>query len=340
MLRSDTFGAGWTADSLANLEIGRFIGRTVDYRFQSDHSGTFSGLEIYFIFRTICDDGCYADGNGGIIQIQVRSDDGTPGHLPSNTVLGTTVVTDPFLRWNRLVSFPQGISLMSGKLYHIVFTNIVSDPVHNYVSINDLYTSVSGINLQPATNETNLAVLLKNGNDPLQVRHQHVPIFSIYFDDGFRQGQGYMDVIHNAVQIQSESQVAEALLVQDTNHVVSQVAVRLDPLNTLGDVKIAVNNALGQPLATGTINFSSVTQYAYNWFPVSFPQINLAKGGSYTIVLTAENGASFSLSPIQQGAFYGFLTEKLYSSQCQVPGGQGWTGCLGRTDLDIPFYFR
>ena len=78
------------------------MGRTVDYRFRADHTGTFSGLELYFIFRTICN-GCYADGNGGIIQIQIYTDDGTARHLPSNTVLGSTVVTDPLKQWNRLV---------------------------------------------------------------------------------------------------------------------------------------------------------------------------------------------------------------------------------------------
>lgn len=340
MYRSDVFGAGWTIDSCANLQIGEFSGRTLDYRFRSDHTGTFSGLEIYFIFNTFCDNGCYADGNGGIIQIQVRTDDGTSSHLPSNTVLGTTVVADPLSQNYRLVNFLRPIPLASGTLYHIVFTNISGDPIHNYVSIDDLYTSVSGSDLQPATSEGNLAVLFRNGNNPLQVNHNHVPIFSVYFDDGFRQGQGYIDVRHNSMQIQSGGQVAEVFIVQDANHTVSQLAVRLDPLTNLGDIKVTLNNALEQPLATGTLELSSYSTYSYAWLSFSFAPLILTKGSSYSIELTAENGAQFLLSPIEQGAPWGFRTENLYTSQCQVRAGAKWSDCLGMSNLDLPFYFH
>jgi len=44
MSRPDTFGAGWTAESLANLEIGMRPGRCVSYRFRADHA---YGLACY-----------------------------------------------------------------------------------------------------------------------------------------------------------------------------------------------------------------------------------------------------------------------------------------------------
>jgi len=339
MYRSGTFGAGWTADYLANLEIGRFTGRTVDYRFRSDHTGTFSALQLYFIFRTNCD-GCYSDGDGGIIQIQVFADDNSPFHLPGPTLLGSTIVNNPFQQWNRTVSFSPPVPLKSNSLYHIVFTNLSSDPVHNYVSINNLYTTISGSNLQPAASESDLALLYKNGNAPLQVAPQLVPIFSIYFDDGFRQGQGYLDVKHNGMQIQSGGQVAETFVIHDADHTVSQVGVRFDPLTNQGDVRLAVNNALGQPLVSGVLDLSLMTRYSYAWQIFTFSPILLSKGGSYTIVLSAENGAQFYVSPIQQGAMYGFLTENMFSSECVIPIGVNWTGCMGMTYLDLPFYFR
>jgi len=339
MLRSDTFGAGWTADGLANLEIGRFIGRAIDYRFLSDHTGTFSGLELYFVFRTICD-GCYADGDGGIIQIQIRTDDGSPAHLPSNTVLGSTILQNPFLQWNRLVGFSPSVSLKAGSLYHIVFTNLSSDPVHNYVSINDIYTSVSGSNLQPATTDTNLAVLLKNQGAPWQLNTHHVPIFSVYFDDGFRQGQGYIDVKHNAMQVSGTAQVAEVFTVKDDNHTVSSLTVRLDPLSSTGNIQVVLANAVGQPLETGVFNFSGATQYSYAWMSYSFPPITLTLGSTYYILLSAQNGGQFQVSPMEQGAYYGFLTETFFTSECEVPNGSIWVGCLGQTNLDLPFYFR
>ncbi len=339
MLRSDTFGAGWTADGLANLEIGRFVGRTISYRFLSDHTGTFSALELYFVFRTICD-GCYADGDGGIIQIQIHTDDGTSAHLPSSTILGSTIVQNPFLQWNRLVSFAPSVPLNAGSLYHIVFTNLSSDPVHNYVSINDVYTSVSGFNLQPVTTDTNLAVLLKNQGSPWQLNTNHVPIFSLHFDDGFRQGQGYIDVKHNSMQVSGTTQVAEVFTVKDTNHTVSQLSVRLDPLSYTGNVQVVLANALGQPLETGSFAFSAANQYSYAWMTYSFPKITLTLGSTYYIVLSAQNGGQFELSPMEQGAYYGFLTETFFASECEVPSGAIWVGCLGQTNLDLPFYFR
>src|SRR5271157_1046552 len=339
MLRSDTFGAGWTADGLANLEIGRFIGRIIDYRFLSDHTGTFSAVELYFIFRTICD-GCYADGDGDIIQIQIRKDDGSPLHLPLSTVLGSTIVQNPFLLWNRLVSFSPSFSLKAGSLYHIVFSNLSSDPVHNYVSINDIYTSVSGSNLQPATTDTNLAVLLKNAGAAWQINTHHVPIFSLYFDDGFRQGQGYIDVRHNSMQVSGSAQVAEVFTVMDANHTVSSLAVRLDPLSSTGNVQVVLANALGQPLETGSFSFSGANQYSYAWMSYSFPPITLTLGSTYYILLSAQNGGQFQLSPMEQGASFGFLTENFFSSECEVPSGAIWVGCLGQTNLDLPFYFR
>jgi hypothetical protein len=339
MYRSDTYGAGWTADSLGNLEIGRYVGRVVDYRFRSDHTGTFSGLKLYFIFRTICN-GCYANGNGGIIQIQVCADDGTALHMPSTTVLGSTVITDPLKQWNRLVSFPQPVPVQAGELYHIVFSNLSSDPAHNYVSIDNLYTALNGSNLQPVTADADLAVLFKSGNNPLEIDDNVVPIFSLYFDDGFRQGQGYFDVERNKVQIQNGSQVAETFVVEDADHTVSQLAVRLSPLTNFGDIKITLNNAGGQPLATGTINASIHSGSVYQWQSITFSPLILGKGSLYSIVLTAQDGAQFLVSPMERGTIYGFQTENRFTSQCQVPRGNKWSACLGMTDLDIPFYFR
>lgn len=61
--QSEIFGVGWTADSLANIEIGRFPGRSASYRFRAKHGGRVGKLRVFFIFRKVCP-GCYANGNG------------------------------------------------------------------------------------------------------------------------------------------------------------------------------------------------------------------------------------------------------------------------------------
>ena len=238
------------------------------------------------------------------------------------------------------MSFPQPVPVQSGELYHIVFTNLSTDPVHNYVSIDNLYTALSGSDLQPVTADIDLAVLFKSGNNPLQIDDHVVPIFSLYFDDGFRQGQGYFDVERNTMQIQSGSRVAETFVVEDTNHTVSQLTVRFSPLTNVGDVKVTLNNGLGQPLATGTLKACIYSGSVSEWQSFTFFPVILRKGSTYSIVLTAENGAQFLLSLLERGATYGFQTENLFTSQCQVPAGNKWSACLGAINLDIPFYFR
>ena len=340
MLRDDTFGAGWTGDSLSNVEIGRFMGRTVSYRFRANHTGTFSAVELYLIFRTICD-GCYANGDGGIIQVQIQTDDGTANHLPAGILLGTAIISNPMLQWNRVVTFDQSVAVQENTLYHMVFTNLSSDPVHNYVSINNLYNVAGGSDSQPSANTVDLAALIKpDSNHPMQVNTHLVPIFSLLFDDSYRQGQIYMDVRPNSLLGASSTQIAEEFLVNDANHTVSSLSVRLSPLVTQGDIRVTVLDSSNQMLASGVIDLTHVLSNGYNWYTVSFPSISLVKGAGYSVVMTAENGAQYYIAPMQQGMTYNFQWERRYAGECEVLSAGQWKGCLGRTDLDIPFYFR
>lgn len=339
MLRSDTFGPGWVADSLANYEIGRFTGRLASYRFRADHTGTFKSIEVYFAFQSLCD-GCYANGNGGIIQVQVQTDDGTASHLPSGVVLGTAVITDPMKQWNRVVTLDTTVNAQSGTLYHIVFTNLSPDPVHNYTSIDTLYNAAGGTDSQPAAYTADLAVLTQaDANHPLQVDTCRVPIFTVTYDDGYHQGQFYIDVRKNTVVGATGFPVSEAFIVKDAKHVVSSLSIRLSPMVAAGKISVAVANNTNQILALGTIDLTNAIPNVYNWYTIAFPQISLFRG-AYTIVMQPSNGAQFYISPIQQGTLYGFQWETIYTGQCQVMSSSKWSGCLGRTDLDIPFYFR
>lgn len=339
MLRADTFGAGWAVDSLANYEIGRFAGRAVSYRFRASHAGTFTALEIYLAFRTTCD-GCYANGDGGLIQVDIQADDGSDAHLPSGVVLASALITDPFKQWNRLITLDRAVNAQANTLYHVVLTNPSPDPVHNYTSIDTLYVNAGGVDSQPAAKTLDLAVLTKSdASHPFQTNLNRVPIFSIYFDDGFRQGQTYLDVRGNAVLGASGSPVSQAFAVRDVKHLATTLAIRLAPVVAQGSILVALTNNAGTILAMGNIDLSKATPNVYNWYGITFPQISLFKG-AYTLVLTAGNGAQFYVSPIQGGDIYGFLGEGTYTGQCQVMSSNKWSGCLGRTDLDIPFYFR
>ena len=338
---TEVFGVGWTADSLSNVEVGRFPGRSVSYRFRAKHSGSITTLRVYFIFRKLCP-GCYANGDGGKVSIQLFSDDGTPSHFPSRNMLGSAVVDDPMLQWNREVHLERPVSVRSGELYHIVFSNSSSDPVLNYTSVDDLYTTSVGSGLQPSSSGSDLAVLFKpNGTSPWRLLPQHVPILSIYYDDGYRQGQGYMDVQRDRVVVNDGDAVRELFTVQDTDHRVTSLAVRIDQLTNQGRLTVVVADHSGQPLETATFNLEE-DPGSGGWKEYSWQQpLTLKKGDQYSVVLRAEEGSRFRVSPLQKGTQYGFEVDTLFTEgHCEVKTGPLWTECLLRHDLDIPFYFR
>jgi hypothetical protein len=334
------FGAGWTADSLANLEVGRFRGRTVSYRFRANHSGTVNAVWVYFIFRHVCP-GCYANGDGGKVTVQIMADDGTPNHFPSSTVLASVLVADPMKQWNREVRFPQPPSFEAGKFYHIVFSNPVPDPVQNYVSVDDLYASAEK-DTQPSAANSALAVLLKpDSAASWQHKPQHVPVFSVQYSDGFAQGQGYIDVKNNGLVVNEGSSVREVFTVKDADHKVSSLAVRIQPQGSQGSLKLVLEDDAHQVLQTAFLSLAGDPQ-GYVWKTYSFAApLTLSKGSGYSVVLTAENGASFRISPLQKGIQYGFALETVFSDgHCETKTGPLWTGCLSRSDLDMPFYLH
>ncbi len=341
MLRADTLGAGWTAESLANLEIGMRPGRSVSYRFRADHDGAASAVRVYFIFRKICDKGCYAAGDGGRIRVEIRDDDGTASHLPAGKVLTSALVSDPLTQWNRRVEFARAAALHAGQLYHIVYTNASEDETRNFVSIDDLYTSEDGAELQPAANATSLGVLLrKAGAAAWELKPHHLPIFCLYFEDGFRQGQGYMDVKQSGVMVSAESSVREVFSVEDATDPVALAGVRIKPLSSGGRLRILLATDSGQTIENATV--VTPPPGGAIWISHPFSSLRaLTKGARYSLVLVSEDGGRYLLQPLENGTQYGFGLESAFTGQhCEVNTGQGWKGCLNRSDLDIPFYLR
>ncbi len=342
MLRSDTFGAGWTAESLANLEIGMNPGRSVSYRFRADHDGAASAVRVFFVFRTICRKGCYAAGDGGVIRVEIREDDGTANHLPTDAVLASALVSNPLAQWNRLVQFPHAATLWAGNLYHFVFTNISEGETANFVSIDDLYTASDGTELQPAACETDLAVLLRvNGAAAWKTRPRHLPIFSLDYDDGFRQGQAHMDVKQAGIAVAPGSSVREVFTVQDATHLVALAGVRVKPLTSAGRLRVMLVDPSGQTIESTTVS-PIVPPGQSAWISLPFSSLrSLTKGATYALVLVSEEGGQCLIQPLQNGAQYGFEAESPFTgNHCEVNTGQGWKGCLNRSDLDIPFFFR
>lgn len=134
----------WSANGLANLEVGRFPGRMVSYRFRAAETGRFVTAKVFLVFA-VFGQGQYANGDGGQMRIELRPDDGSPDHLPdmSAAPLSATLLTDPLNEtkgapiWGsdsrrspdpraggsfREIPFPPA-TLQEGRLYHLVFSD-------------------------------------------------------------------------------------------------------------------------------------------------------------------------------------------------------------------------
>ena len=107
------------------------------------------------------DSGCYAAGNGGVIVIELQSDNGN--HQPSGTVLATATITHPADIFSFTTFYPvikMTANLTAGQYYHIVMRNTDPDPAHNWTSF-DSFTPLNGISNSAAQQSgvTNACIL-------------------------------------------------------------------------------------------------------------------------------------------------------------------------------------
>ncbi len=87
------YGPGINSESLNNTRVGGPEGSSTGWRFLSTHTGNLVSFKHYIIWSTAKSG--YNDGDGGTLQYELRTDDGTSSHLPSNTVLATVTLNSP-----------------------------------------------------------------------------------------------------------------------------------------------------------------------------------------------------------------------------------------------------
>jgi hypothetical protein len=333
------YGCPWNADSLGNFEIGRQAGRTASYRFRAAHSGTVDRVMIYLIFRAPG----YYKGDGGQILLQFHTDDGNADHNPSGTVLASSLVTDPMKQWNRLFVFDKPVPLEAGKLYHLVFTNPAPDPVNNFVSVDALHHVRRKPGVQPAVSDLDLAVLTRmSGDAPWAINYGLTPIFCLSFADGYKQGQGYMDV-SGVCPISGNNKVREVFRVSGADRTVAELRVRLRKKGAPGDLTVRLETAEGARVAGGVVPAASVMD-SYSWVVCKFATACVLKTGqSYHLELSAPPGDAYETVPLQEGgARCGFDCPEVFADgYFQFTTGSAWEGPREKTrkDLDMQFYF-
>jgi hypothetical protein len=352
------YGSGTQADSLANTTIGPH-GNQVGCRFRAEAGGALEGIRPFIIwsFRKAG----YHGGTGGILKVELQTDDGSAAHLPSGQVLAASVqrlylvpASDQFFP---LITFDRAPVLKPGALYHAVFSNPHPLPLENYVSVNALFSKAADSPVQATRRDEDWAMLYRNADHPWALRRTpgtreaFTPILEVYCAGG-SQGVGYMEVWMAAAKpIQGAARVAEVFTVAGPSRKVDSVAVRVRRLAGQGPLAVRLETAGGTALAEGRPTgppppSPTCSLGGCGWVETAFPAPQtLRSGETYRLVLAAPDG-QYEAFPLRKGADKGFTgVTQFGDGHAEFNAGAGWKGWeqwgqKNRLDSDLQFFFR
>jgi hypothetical protein len=360
-----TYGNGIASEALTNLRLGTDVNYEASVRFRALYSGPLASFRNFWVFGT-----GYAAGTGGKIQIQLRTDDGTSNHGPGSTVLASLIydsvtVNDTGLGgiYFKLLTFPAPLpNLTAGQLYHLVYTNVDPDPVHNYVSLNGLLDRSGLSPQQPRFDDLSWSYMTRYTSRPNWVvagstdtpRSTTTPILELIYADGSSQGCGYMEVwVVNPKPISTTAKVSEIFTVSNNDRKVNQVSVRVTRDTPTAVLQIQlIEDATSNVLASGTVDGSLISDDAGKpakngtWVSMSFPQVTLTTGTRYRLVLSATSG-SFETFPIRDGQSYFYGAPTCFRdgwAEYDAGDGTGWHqwvhGGTASKEADLKFWFN
>ncbi len=333
------YGAAWGANSLRNFEVGKLAGRSLGLRFRAGVGAAPRSARFY-----VKTGAGYSAGTGGELRIELRSDDGSATHMPSNTVLAWALLAQPGSGgWNQMVQFDDAPNLEAGVLYHLVFVNTAADPAANYVSINTLDND-GGEPMQPGVPNEDLSVnrVAQAGSAWTCVCDGATPIFALTYANGSSQGQGYIDVKKSGtLAIAGGSQVRQVFTVSSRDRMVSRVSIRLRRVDATEPLTVRLERNDGSAMEEGAIPAASVPlQHSWVTYEFSAPH-RLQKGRTYRLLLQAPAQGRYEIFPLQEGSNYGFAVPGNFrDGRFQYTlDGRGWQDFQGGPVYDMQFYF-
>ena len=347
----EAYGAGIGMDSLNNTQIGGQYSQSSSYRFKAITTSSLNKIHIYIVGASHAG---YGAGTGGTFEATVQTDDETPNHAPSGTVLSTTTFApgDGLIT----VTFSNPASLTAGNLYHIVFRNIDSNPTVNYASLDGIFMYQPTSPRQPLISDTNWGQPIKNGTGAWKDRDNTVPILQLDYSDGTTDGIGYMEVwVRSYKSISGNSIAREAFTVSGTDKNVSSVNLRLMRINGTSPLKVRLETSTGTLIEEGNIDSTQIpigtpgdhsgTGHA-TWATYNFVSTHSLKvGQSYNIVLSTAADTTYSIFVIRKGVDYQYAKSTYFSDgHAQYNSGTGWAaftqdGATALDEGDLQFYF-
>ncbi len=354
----ETYGPGMAAESLANLRIGADYDYSHAFRFRASHDGPLESFRAYWIFNKGGRSG-YHEGNGGDIRIQLREDDGSPAHLPTERTLATVRLAHALEGLGRggnmeALNFPKPLPVLkAGRFYHVVFENLAKDRKTNFLSVNTLLQREVGKPLQHRYQDDAWCALTRVGSGPWHHTSEgsavYTPIMEVRYADGASEGCGYMEVwVRNPKPIEAHAHVSERFTPASTRTLV-EVWLRAKQLEAGGPLEARVEED-GRTLAKAHLKpmDPGLAPQKAVWFAGTFASpLKIEAQRSYRVIFEASKGR-YEAYPIRKGAGYGFGPDTLFSegwAEYDSGDGKSWRGWemwdpKPTQEADLQFFFR
>ncbi|MBK9796367.1 MAG: hypothetical protein IPP58_07695 [Holophagaceae bacterium] len=365
------YGSNLNGDDIGNIVIGwntanDNMNRVASYRFRALHTGAIQAIRPFYIWSGAR--AGYALGNGGDIQIQIQTDDGTSSHNPSGTVLASLVNHAPVpvpqssgTNYYPLLTFSSPAQVTAGQLYHIVFSNITADPKANWVSLDCIWMASAFSQEQPTLPNTDMAILEKNSAGAWVKFSRgsntgYTPCYELDYADGASQGQGYLGAFAypdgsfvNPKPISGTQAVRQTMTVSGSDRVATSVSVRVRYSSGPSPLTIRVEKADGTLVGQGTVANIPVTpgNVGEAWAKLTFiTPITLAAGQSYNLVMSAPSDSVYTTHSLYKGMNSGYKPTTYFGDgHAEFNNGSGWKrwdawGVQNRLDNDLQFFFE
>lgn len=307
-------GTPWAPNNLGNNPLSG--NRRFSHRFTAKHSGN---MVAWQNFMTANHGGrtAYAKGDGGLVGLTVHPDKN--GMPDESVVLGQTT-------WDPVVSngmangdenahtknhsvyyatktWASPVALVAGQTYHVVYTNIASDPANNYLSVNDAYSHSNSRNsIGPSVEDWGLTVDWGRGKgwEESTQREAHStqsgrydPTVVIHMADPAKNFGNSTITSIEAYPVSGSSAVRQ-VFTQDQTVVVDRLSLFASGSGTMRAELTQGNNVVG----SWTVAFNNSER---DFELIDTGNVTLAAGQSYALTFTAESG-SFTMTGTRDGS--------------------------------------
>jgi hypothetical protein len=343
------YGPGIAADSRANQQVGWTNRARVAYRFRATVTGQATNLRVQERGGNV-----YSGGDGGTIKASIQSDD---NGIPSGTVLASVTWSpgNPVGAWEVWPqhTFDAPASLTAGTRYHLVFENVGTDPVANYISLNMLFTFGPTTTRRYAAYSEDFAALYAMPST-WKLEPDFLPIFDLTYADGGHDGQAYIGTLWDEYGLVNgaASMVRERFTVSGDDRMVTTAHVRLKRTSGTGALIVRLEKGDGtliesvsvpsSAIAVGQIPDGSASSLAGDtWVTAPFAASHvLTTGQTYNLRLSTDAGTTYTVVPIQEGGSAGLLSRRFTDGDGQrtTDGGTSWSNLYSHDSVDVQFW--